>query len=41
VAFETIGSMVNIEQMDLLDATRTLVITRGASGRNLTAVVLP
>jgi hypothetical protein len=41
VAFETIASMVNIEQMDLLDGTRTIVIMRGTAGRNLTAVVLP
>jgi hypothetical protein len=41
VPFETIASMVNVEQMDLLDATRTMVISRGADGRNLTVVVLP
>jgi hypothetical protein len=41
VPFETIGAMVNVEQMDLLDAGRTIVISRGTSGRNLTAVVLP
>lgn len=41
VPFETVGTMINVEQMDLLDAGRTMVISRGTSGRNLTAVVLP
>ncbi|MEO6223925.1 MAG: hypothetical protein ABIP90_11815 [Vicinamibacterales bacterium] len=41
VPFESIAAMVNVEQMDLLDAGRTMVISRGAAGRNLTAVVLP
>lgn len=41
VPFESIGSMVGVEQMDLLDAGRTIVISRGTAGRNLTAVVLP
>jgi len=41
VTFETITSMTNVEQMDLLDAGHTMVITRGASGRNLNVVVLP
>ena len=42
VPFENITAMVNVEQMDLLDAGRTMVISRGAAGaRNLTAVVLP
>lgn len=41
VPFETVASMTNIEQMDLLDAQRTLVITRTESGRRLTAVALP
>jgi len=41
VPFESVASMVNVEQMDLLDAGRTIVISRGAAGRNLTAVVLP
>lgn len=41
VPFETIASMVNVEQMDLLDPSRTLVIVRGEAGRNLTAVPLP
>lgn len=41
VPFETVSAMVNVEQMDLLDAGRSIVIARGAAGRNLTAVVLP
>lgn len=41
VPFETIAAMTNVVQMDLLDANRTLVISRGAGGMNLTAVVLP
>jgi len=42
VPFETIASMTGIEQLDLLDATRSIVIARSADGRrNLSAVVLP
>jgi hypothetical protein len=41
VPFETIDGMVNIEQMALLDADRTIVITRTDAGRRLTAVPLP
>src|SRR5688572_24810390 len=44
VPFESIGAMTNVEQMDLLDAGRAMVISRGTGpggGRNLTAVVLP
>lgn len=41
VPFETIASMVNVEQMDLLDPTRTLVISRSDAGRKLSAVPLP
>ena len=40
--FERVASMTGVEQLDLLDAQRTIVITRGADGaRNLTAIVLP
>ena len=40
--FETIASMRGVEQLDLLDAQRTLIITRAQDGsRNLVAVVLP
>ena len=42
VKFETVASMTGIEQLDLLDATRTIVIARGADGvRNLQIVILP
>jgi hypothetical protein len=40
--FETIASMTGVEQLDLLDATRSIVIARHQDGsRHLTAVVLP
>jgi hypothetical protein len=44
IPFQSITAMVNVEQMDLLDAGHTMVISRGTgpgAGRNLTAVVLP
>jgi len=42
VPFESIASMAGVEQMDLLDAQRTIVIARGQDGvRNLTAIILP
>jgi len=41
VPFETVASMVNVEQMDLLNATHSILIVKGAAGRNLTTVVLP
>lgn len=42
VAYETVASMTGIEQMDLLDATRTIVIARAADGaRSLQIVILP
>ena len=41
-AFETIASLQGVEQLDLLDNGRTILIVRGADGaRSLTAVVLP
>jgi hypothetical protein len=41
-AFETIASMQGVEQLDLLDNGRTILIVRGTDGaRSLTAVVLP
>ena len=41
-AFETIASLQGVEQLDLLDNGRTIMIVRGADGaRSLTAVVLP
>ena len=40
--FETIASMQGVEQLDLLDGRRTILIVRGADGaRSLTAVALP
>jgi hypothetical protein len=40
--FETIASMTGVEQLDLLDGTRSVVIARAEDGtRNLSAVVLP
>jgi hypothetical protein len=41
VPFETVASMTGIEQLDLLAATRSIVVMRAASGRNLQAVILP
>ncbi len=42
VPFETIASMTGIEQLDLLDAERSVVIARGQDGaRSLSAVALP
>jgi len=41
-AFETIASLQGVEQLDLLDNGRTILIVRGADGaRSLTTVVLP
>ena len=41
VAYETIASMKGVEQMDLLDAQRSIVLARTASGLSLSAVALP
>jgi hypothetical protein len=42
VPFERISSMAGVQQMDLLDAQRGIVIAKAADGAiNLTAVVLP
>jgi hypothetical protein len=42
VPFERVAALTNVEQLDLLDAERTIVIARGADGaRNLSAVILP
>ena len=41
-AFEKIAALQGVEQLDLLDNGRTILIVRGADGaRSLTAVVLP
>ena len=41
VPYEKIASMTGVEQMDLLDAQRSLVLARTSSGLNLAAVPLP
>ena len=41
IPYETIASMKGVEQMDLLDAQRSIVLARTASGLNLSAVALP
>jgi len=41
VAFETVAAMKGIEQLDLLDANRTLALSRVEGGLNLTTVALP
>jgi hypothetical protein len=41
VPYEKITSMAGIEQMDLLDAQRSIVLARTTSGLNLAAVPLP
>jgi len=42
VKYETIASMTGIEQLDLLDATRSIVIAKAADGsRSLQIVILP
>jgi hypothetical protein len=41
VPYEKIASMTGVEQMDLLDAQRSIVLTRTSSGLNLAAVPLP
>jgi hypothetical protein len=41
IAYEKITSMTGVEQMDLLDAQRSIVLARTAGGLNLSAVALP
>ena len=41
IAYEKIASMQGIEQMDLLDAQRSIVLARAGTGLNLSAVALP
>ena len=41
IAYETIASMKGVEQMDQLDAQRSIVLARTATGLNLSAVALP
>ena len=41
VKYETITTMTGVEQLDLLDANRSIVIARSGEERNLSAVALP
>jgi hypothetical protein len=41
IAYETIASMTGVEQLDLLDAQRSIVLARTPAGLNLSAVALP
>jgi hypothetical protein len=41
IAYETIASMKGVEQMDLLDAQRSIVLARTAAGLTLSAVARP
>ena len=41
IAYEKVASMTGIEQMDQLDAQRSIVLTRTTAGLNLAAVPLP
>lgn len=41
VPFEKIASMTGVQQLDLLDADRSVVIARGQAGLSLSAVALP
>ena len=41
ITYETIASMKGVEQMDLLDAQRSIVLARTPAGLNLSAVALP
>jgi hypothetical protein len=41
IAYEKITAMAGVEQMDLLDATRSIVLARTATGLNLSAIALP
>ena len=41
VSFETIASMQGIKQLDLLDATHSVVLSQTPSGLNLQSVILP
>lgn len=41
IAYETIASMTGVEQMDQLDAQRSIVLARTPTGLNLSAVALP
>lgn len=41
VPFETIASMKGVQQLDLLDSSKAMLLVQGTSGLNLEAVALP
>ena len=41
IAYETVAAMKGIEQLDLLDGSRTLALSRSDAGLNLVALALP
>jgi hypothetical protein len=41
IAYETVAAMKGVEQLDLLDNSRTLTLSRSDAGLNLVAVALP
>lgn len=41
VPFETVAALTGIDQLDLLDATKAMVIARAGTSRNLQTVILP
>jgi hypothetical protein len=41
VPYETIATMTGVQQMDLLDGTRAVVIAKASSGLNLQSISLP
>ena len=41
IGYETIASMKGIQQLDLLDATHTIVLAKTDAGINLSSVILP
>ena len=41
IAYETVAAMKGVEQLDLLDGSRTLALSRSDAGLNLVAVALP
>ncbi len=41
VPFETVASMKGVQQLDLLDGSRAMLLVQGTSGLNLEAVALP
>ena len=41
IGYETIASMKGVQQLDLLDATHTIVLAKTDAGINLSSVILP